>query len=117
MPHSPRFLSLVDRAKTRIAEVTVSELVPLLEGGASVVLVDVREAHEYAAGHLPSAVHLSKGVLERDIEERFPNLDTHLILYCGGGYRSALSAERLLDMGYRRVHSLAGGWRAWVTER
>lgn len=114
MPHSPRFLALVDHAKARIQEMTVSELLPLLESDALVLLIDVREAHEYAAGHLPGAVHLSKGVLERDIEGRVPDLDTPLVLYCGGGYRSALSAERLLSMGYRRVHSLAGGWRAWL---
>ena len=114
MPHSPRFLDLVDHAKARIQEMTVSELLLLLESDTPVLLVDVREAHEYAAGHLPGAVHLSKGVLERDIEGRVPDLDTPLVLYCGGGYRSALSAERLLSMGYRRVHSLAGGWRAWL---
>jgi rhodanese-related sulfurtransferase len=114
MPHSPRFLALVNRAKEQIQEMPVAELLPRLGGDRAVVLIDVREAHEYAAGHLPGAVHLSRGVLERDLESRFPDLDTPLVLYCGGGYRSALSAERLQTMGYRRVWSLAGGWRAWL---
>ena len=113
MPHGPRFLDLVDHAKARIQEMTVSELLLLLESDTPVLLVDVREAHEYAAGHLPGAVHLSKGVLERDIRGRVPDLDTPLVLYCGGGYRSAcpLSAS---SRWARRVTPLAGGWRAWL---
>lgn len=110
--HGARFVALVDAAKARIQEVDVPGALDLLAEGAA-VLVDVRETHEFAAGHGTGAVHLSKGVLERDIEARFPDLDTPLVLYCGGGYRSALSADALQAMGYRHVWSLAGGWRAW----
>lgn len=113
MPHSPRFLSLVDAAKAQIREITVADLITAQDSAARLVVVDVREAHEYAAGHIPGAVHLSKGVLERDIEDRFPNVHTALALYCGGGYRSALAALQLQNMGYTAVSSVAGGWRAW----
>lgn len=110
--HGARFVALVDAAKARIEEIDVAGARALVANGAA-VLVDVREAHEFAAGHAQGAVHLSKGVLERDVEVRFPDPQTPLVLYCGGGYRSALSADALQAMGYRRVWSLAGGWRAW----
>lgn len=115
--HSPGFLALVDDARTRIGEVSVEDTLTALAGDAPPVLVDVRESHEFAAGHAAGAVHLSKGVLERDIEARFPDRGTPLTLYCGGGFRSALAADALMKMGYRRVSSLAGGWRAWNAAR
>lgn len=111
--HAPRFLAAVEAAKGRIDEIDVERTLADLRGGAPPVLVDIREDHEWARGHAAGAVHLSKGVLERDIEAAYPDLDTPLVLYCGGGYRSALSADALQGMGYRRVWSLAGGWRAW----
>jgi rhodanese-related sulfurtransferase len=111
--HSPRFLAAVEAAKARIDEIDVGGTVAGLAGDAPPVLVDVREAQEWARGHAAGAVHLSKGVLERDVEAAFPDPDTPLVLYCGGGFRSALSADALQAMGYRRVWSLAGGWRAW----
>ncbi len=111
--HSPAFLALVDDAKGRIAEVTAADCIAALAGDAPPVLVDVREQNEWDAGHARGAVHLSKGVLERDVEEVFPDPGAPLVLYCGGGYRSALAADALQKMGYRRVWSMAGGWRAW----
>ena len=111
--HSPRFLAAVDAAKARIDEIDVHRPLAGLAGAAPPVLVAVREAHEWARGHATGAVHLSKGVLERDVESAFPDPDTPLVLYCGGGFRSALSADALQAMRYRRVWSLAGGWPAW----
>ncbi|HEY1951305.1 MAG TPA: rhodanese-like domain-containing protein [Gemmatimonadaceae bacterium] len=112
MKHSPAFLKLVDDAKTRVREIDVRETRKRLEDGKA-VLVDVREDEEWAAGHALGAQHLGKGVIERDIEARFPDKGAELILYCGGGFRSALSADNLQKMGYTNVASLAGGWRAW----
>ncbi|MFL5503062.1 MAG: rhodanese-like domain-containing protein [Gemmatimonadaceae bacterium] len=112
MKHSPGFLKLVDDAKSRVREVDVDTTRRKLESGEATV-VDVREESEWAAGHARGAQHLGKGVIERDIEERVPDKNAELILYCGGGFRSALSADNLQRMGYTNVASMAGGWRAW----
>ncbi|MFQ5816997.1 MAG: rhodanese-like domain-containing protein [Terriglobia bacterium] len=111
--HAPRFLALVEEAKQRIREIRVPELKNKLEAGGGFHVVDVREDTEWAAGHIPGAQHLSKGILERDIEAAIPDPNAEIILYCGGGFRSALAADNLQKMGYPRVLSLAGGWRAW----
>jgi len=113
MKHSVGFVRLVDDARTRIKETDVHSVRLRLEAGDNFTLVDVREESEWARGHLPRAVHLSKGVIERDVEERFPDKNTPLVLYCGGGYRSALSADNLQKMGYTNVISMDGGWRGW----
>jgi rhodanese-related sulfurtransferase len=110
--HSPEFLKLVDDAKSRVREVNVDEARRKLENGKA-KLIDVREESEWEAGHARGAQHLGKGVIERDIEERVPDKKAELILYCGGGFRSALSADNLQKMGYTNVSSMAGGWRAW----
>jgi len=110
--HSAAFLKLVDDAKSRVREVDVEEARRKLESGKA-KLIDVREESEWAAGHARGAQHLGKGVIERDIEGRVPDRNVELILYCGGGFRSALSADNLQKMGYTNVASLAGGWRAW----
>ncbi|MBV61313.1 MAG: sulfurtransferase [Nevskiales bacterium] len=110
--HAPGFLRLVDAARTRIREIEADELAQQLSQQPDAVLLDVREADEYAAGHVAGAEHLGKGVIERDIEARHPDLSTPLYLYCGGGYRSALAADALTQMGYRNVVSVNGGWRA-----
>ncbi len=112
--HNPGFLKLVADAKARVKECTVEDVKRRLDAGERYTLVDVREESEYAAGHLPGAVHLSKGVIERDIETRVPDPATPLVLYCGGGYRSALVADNLQKMGYRNVISMDGGWRGWT---
>ncbi|HEV7839749.1 MAG TPA: rhodanese-like domain-containing protein [Gemmatimonadaceae bacterium] len=112
MKHSPGFLKLVDDAKSRVREVTVAETQQKLESG-KVLLIDVREESEWEAGHARGALHMGKGVIERDIEGRVPNKNAELILYCGGGFRSALSVDSLQRMGYTNVASMAGGWRAW----
>ncbi len=114
--HSPGFIKIVEDAKTRIKECTVADVQSKLSSQASFVLVDVREESEFAAGHLPGAIHLSKGVLERDIETKIPNPDTPMIFYCGGGYRSALAADMAQKMGYTNVISMDGGWRAWTEQ-
>ncbi|MCA9172875.1 MAG: sulfurtransferase [Planctomycetales bacterium] len=113
MQHTPRFLEIVNDARSRITECTIDEMRAMREGGDSFTLVDVREESEFAAAHIPGAVHLGKGVIERDIESRFPDADTKLVLYCGGGYRSALAADNLQKMGYRNVISMDGGFRGW----
>jgi rhodanese-related sulfurtransferase len=113
MQHSPRFLALVHEAKSRIQEISAEQVKSRLDAGDLPLLLDVREESEFAVDHLPRALHLGKGILERDIEARVPDLDTEMILYCGGGYRSALAADALQKMGYRRVLSLAGGIREW----
>lgn len=112
MKHSPEFLKLVDDAKSRVREVNVDEALRALKSGKA-KLIDVREESEWEAGHARGAQHLGKGVIERDIEERVPDKNAELILYCGGGFRSALSADSLQKMGYTNVASMAGGWRAW----
>jgi len=110
--HSPGFLAVVEDAKSRVKEVNVEETFAALKANAEAVLVDVREESEFAAGHVVGSVHMSKGVIERDVEKNYPNLDTPMYLYCGGGFRSALAADNLQKMGYRQVFSVAGGWRA-----
>ena len=112
MAHSPGFLAIVNDAKSRIKETDIAGYKAMLERGEAPVLVDTREESEYKAGHVKGAVHLSKGVIERDIEQRFPDKSTKLVLYCGGGYRSALVADNLQKMGYKDAISLDGGWRA-----
>ena len=112
MKHSPEFLKLVDDAKSRVREVKVDEARSKLESGKA-KLIDVREESEWEAGHARGALYLGKGVIERDIEERVPDKKAELILYCGGGFRSALSADNIQKMGYSNVSSMAGGWRAW----
>ena len=111
--HSARFLKIVDDARKRVREVTIDDVKARLDRGEKFLLVDVREESEYAKDHLPGAVHLGKGIIERDIEERVPELDTELVLYCGGGYRSALAADNLQKMGYTNVLSMDGGIRGW----
>ena len=113
MKHSPGFLAIVEAARAGVREVTVAETRARLESGAPVTLVDVREDSEWAAGHAVPALHLGKGIIERDIEARVPEKDAEIILYCGGGFRSVLAAEVLQRMGYTKVASMAGGWRAW----
>ena len=110
--HSPGFLAIVEDAKKRIREIDIEEYKRLRSAGEAGQLVDVREESEFAAMHAEGAVHLSKGVIERDIETRFPDKDSKLVLYCGGGFRSALATDNLQRMGYRNVISLDGGWRA-----
>jgi rhodanese-related sulfurtransferase len=112
MTHSPGFLTLVNDAKSRIRETDVAGYKEMLARGETPVLVDVREDHEYHAAHVKGAVHLSKGIIERDIEAKYPDKETTLVLYCGGGFRSALSADALVKMGYANAISLDGGWRA-----
>jgi rhodanese-related sulfurtransferase len=111
--HPPRFLKIVDDAKTRIRETNVPEVKRRMDRGDKFLLVDVREESEYAKDHLPGAVHMGKGVIERDIETRVPDLNTEMILYCGGGFRSALAADNLQKMGYTNVISMDGGIRDW----
>lgn len=113
MQHSPGFLKIVDDARKRIREVTVDDVKDKLDSGEKFLLVDVREESEYAKDHLPGAIHLGKGVIERDIESRVPDLNSPLVLYCGGGFRSALAADNLQKMGYINVLSMDGGVRGW----
>jgi rhodanese-related sulfurtransferase len=111
VPHNPGFLTLVNDAKSRIKETNIDGYKRMLEKGEPVVLVDVREDHEWYAGHVKGAVHLSKGTIERDVEAKYPDKDVKLVLYCGGGFRSALVADNLNKMGYTDAISLDGGWR------
>jgi rhodanese-related sulfurtransferase len=111
--HSPRFLQLVQEAKKNIRETTVDDVKARLDGGETLCIVDVREESEWAKDHLPGAVYLGKGVIERDIEQRLPDTAAEIILYCGGGFRSALAAENLQKMGYTNVLSMDGGMRDW----
>ena len=111
--HPPRFLKIVDDARSRVRETNVDEVRKRMDRGDKFLLVDVREESEYAKDHLPGAIHLGKGVIERDIEERVPELNKEMILYCGGGYRSALAADNLQKMGYTNVISMDGGIRGW----
>jgi rhodanese-related sulfurtransferase len=113
--HSPGFLKLVEDAKTRVREVGVAEARRKLEKNEA-LLIDVREDSEWEAGHARGAIHLGKGIIERDIEQQVPDKTASIILYCGGGFRSALSADTLQTMGYTNVISMAGGWRAWQAE-
>ena len=111
--HSARFLQIVEDAKKRVREVSINDVKARLDRGDKLLLVDVREESEYAKDHLPGAIHLGKGIIERDIEERVPELNAPLVLYCGGGYRSALAADNLQKMGYTNVLSMDGGIRGW----
>ena len=113
MMHSPGFLKLVTEAKSRVKEIDLGAYRKMREAGEPHLLVDTREDNEWAAGHVAGAVHLSKGIIERDIEGKVPDKDTKLILYCGGGFRSALVADNLRQMGYTNAISLDGGWRGW----
>jgi rhodanese-related sulfurtransferase len=114
MKHAPGFLKIVAEAKTRIRETDVQEVKKRLDAKEPFTLVDVREESEWAKGHLPGAVHMSKGVIERDIENVVPGKATPMVLYCGGGYRSVLAADNLQKMGYTDVISMDGGWRGWT---
>jgi rhodanese-related sulfurtransferase len=111
--HNPGVLALVNAAKSRIQEIDIAEYQRLLASGVEHVLIDTREDSEWTAGHAAGAVHLGKGIIERDIEARVPRKDAKLVLYCGGGYRSALAADALRQMGYSNAISLDGGWRAY----
>lgn len=111
--HSPRFLKIVQDAKARIREVTVDHVKSKLDRGEKFHLVDVREESEWAKDHLPNAIYLGKGIIERDIEQRVPRTADEVVLYCGGGYRSALAADNLQKMGYTNVYSMDGGIRGW----
>lgn len=114
MHHSPGFLKIVDEVKHNVSEVSAAEARAKL-ATPNTVLLDVREDHEWQAGHAVEAVHLGKGILERDLEKRFPDPNTEIIMYCGGGFRSILTCDVAQRMGYRKVHSLTGGYKALVT--
>lgn len=116
MQHSPGFLALVNDAKSRIEQIDLAGYREMVAAGHPHVLIDTREESEWAAGHAAGAIHLSKGIIERDIESRVPDKETPLVLYCGGGFRSALVADNLARMGYKRPISLDGGWRVWSAE-
>lgn len=111
--HAPGFLKIVADAKSRVRECTVDDVLARQAKGETFLIVDVREESEYAAGHLPGALHLGKGVIERDVEAKIPDPATPMVLYCGGGFRSALAADALQKMGYTSVISMDGGWTAW----
>ena len=113
MKHSEGFLKVVDDAKSRVREVSAADTQQRMRENSDVKLIDVREDKEWEAAHAAGAIHLGKGIIERDIETTVPDKDTEMILYCGGGYRSALAADSLQRMGYINVFSMAGGWRAW----
>lgn len=113
MQHAPRFLRIVDDAKSRVKETTVDDVKSRLDRGEKFMLVDVREESEFANDHLPGAIHLGKGVIERDVEAHVPDLNAPMLLYCGGGFRSALAADNLQKMGYSNVISMDGGIREW----
>jgi rhodanese-related sulfurtransferase len=112
MDHSPQFLKVVESAKAQIQEIDLETAAKRLSENPAIVLLDVREDHEWIAGHACQAVHLGKGILERDLEKKFPNADTEIIMYCGGGFRSILTCEVAQRMGYRKVYSLKGGYKA-----
>jgi rhodanese-related sulfurtransferase len=112
--HSPQFLAIVSDAKSRVRECTIRDLKEAIDSKADIVVLDVREESEFAAGHVPGAVSLGKGIIERDIEHVVPNPSQKIMLYCGGGFRSALAADNLQKMGYQNVLSVDGGWRAWT---
>jgi len=112
--HSPAFLAIVNDAKKRVKEADFRDIKKRLDAGEKMILVDTREDNEWAKGHIPGAVHLGKGVIERDVETTVPDKNVALVLYCGGGFRSALAADNLQKMGYKNVISMDGGWRAWT---
>jgi rhodanese-related sulfurtransferase len=111
--HAPGFLKIVQDAKTRVRECSVADVKARLDRGEQLNIVDVREESEYKAGHIPDSVHLGKGIIERDVEDKYPDKATELLLYCGGGFRSALAADNLQKMGYTNVISMDGGMRGW----
>src|SRR3954468_3207108 len=113
MKHNEGFLNLVNQSKAKVRETNVTEVKKRLDAGEKFNLIDVREDNEWAKGHIPGAKHLSKGIIERDIETQVPDKNAELVLYCGGGFRSALSADALQQMGYKNVISMDGGWRGW----
>lgn len=114
MAHAPQFLKLVNEAKKKIKETNVADVKRRSDAGEKFILVDVREDNEWSKGHLPAAVHLGRGIIERDIEQRVPDTSAKIILYCGGGFRSALVADNLQKMGYSNVESMDGGWKGWL---
>jgi len=114
MKHNPGFLALVEEAKSRIRHIDIEEYKRWREAGEAGILIDTREESEWAAGHASGAIHLGRGIIERDIEAKVPDKSARLVLYCGGGYRSALAADALQKMGYTRAISLDGGWRGWT---
>lgn len=114
MQHSQEFMDIVDAARRNVEETDVAGYLKLQESGAEHILIDTREESEWGRGHLPGAIHMSKGVIERDIVARVPDKSAKLVLYCGGGFRSALAGENLKRMGYTDVISMDGGWRAWT---
>ena len=114
MPHSTQFLKLVQDAKNRVKETNVADVKRRMDAREKFILIDVREDNEWAKGHLPGAVHMGKGIIERDIEQRVPDTGAKLILYCGGGFRSALAGDNLQKMGYTDVESMDGGWKGWL---
>ena len=114
MQHAPGFLAIVNDAKSRVKQTDVPTIKRRMDAGEKFHLVDTREESEFAAGHLPGAIHLSKGLIERDIEVTVPDPNAEIVLYCGGGFRSALAADNLQKMGYKNVVSMDGGWRGWT---
>ncbi|RJU98099.1 MAG: sulfurtransferase [Candidatus Poseidoniales archaeon] len=114
--HSPKFLEMVEQARSKIPECEAAELRVMLEDGAPLLIIDVRERHEYEAGHMVGSIHIGKGVLERDIEKHDVSEDTRMVLYCGGGFRSAIAAHSLQEMGFSNAFSLWGGWRGILAE-
>jgi rhodanese-related sulfurtransferase len=114
MTHAAKFLAMVNDAKKRVKETNVADVKRRMDAGERFVLVDVREDNEWINGHLPGAIHLGKGIIERDVEARIPDTSTKLVLYCGGGFRSAISADNLQKMGYTNVESMDGGWKGWL---
>ena len=113
MDHSPRFLKIVEEVKANVEEITPEEVQARRSAGETLMVIDVREDHEWEKGHVAGAVHLGKGIIERDIEKTVPDTATEMVLYCGGGFRSALAADVLDRMGYTSVKSMAGGWKKW----
>jgi rhodanese-related sulfurtransferase len=112
--HSEKFLKLVQDAKSHVKEEDFRGVKKRLDGGEKLILVDTREDSEWAQGHIPGAIHLGRGVIERDIEKAIPDVNAPIVLYCGGGFRSALAADNLQKMGYKNVISMDGGWRGWT---
>lgn len=112
--HSPGFLKIVESVRPTIKELSIDDVKKKLDRGETFQLIDVREDHEWAGGHLPGAMHLGKGIIERDIEAKISEMNAELVLYCGGGFRSALAASNLQKMGYTNVYSMDGGWRGWT---
>jgi rhodanese-related sulfurtransferase len=112
--HAAGFLAIVNDAKTRVKEADFRDIKKRLDAGERLIIVDTREDSEWARGHIPNAIHLGKGIIERDIEQTIPDKNAPLVLYCGGGFRSALAADNLQKMGYKNVISMDGGWRGWT---